>query len=95
MPQHSRSHKSDDQIFAFCILPHLYTFHSFIAYISTSSDGHVHDMEMLKLILLIGKLQNYDFSITFVCADGETGLTKYHTEYFDKYISKYIPMLLC
>ena len=80
---HSKSKVSD------VVLPHIFTFHSSIVHISTSADGHVHDKELYKLILLLGKLQKYNFSITFICADGETGLTKYHTESFTKYIEKY------
>ncbi|KAK8839168.1 hypothetical protein M9Y10_032095 [Tritrichomonas musculus] len=51
-------------------------------------------MEMYKLIFLISKLQKFNYSITFICSDGETGLTKYHTAYFEKYIYEYIPKLL-
>lgn len=50
-------------------------------------------MEMHKLILLIRKLQKFNISIKFICSDGETGLTKYHTAYFEKYIYEYIPKL--
>ena len=94
LPLYCESQESDDQIFAFAVIPHIYTFHSSIIHISTSADGHIHDMEMHKLILLISKLQKFNFSITFICSDGETGLTKYHTAYFEKYIYENIPKLL-
>ena len=59
---HTQCMETDDQIFSYALLPHMFTFHSIIVHISTSADGHVHDMEMYKLILLLGKLQKFNFS---------------------------------
>ena len=68
--------------------------HLIIAHLSSSSDGRIHDLEMSKIIQILGKLQKFNFSPIFICADGETGLSKYHAEYFNKYIEPYIDKIL-
>ena len=94
LPLYCESQESDDQIFAFAVIPHIYTFHSCIVHISTSADGHIHDMEMHKLILLISKLQKFNFSITFICSDGETGLTKILYTVINKILGLYSDCLI-
>ena len=51
-------------------------------------------LEMSKIIQILGKLQKSNFSPIFICADGETKLSKYHAEYLIKYIEPYIDRIL-
>lgn len=93
-PNYASNESSDNQLFAFAILPHDIRMHSIIIHLSSSADGHVHDLELNKIIKILGKLQEFNFSPIFICADGETGLSKYHVEYFRKFIEPYIDRIM-
>lgn len=90
---YSKSDKTDDQIFAYVLMPHMLQFHSSIIHLCTSADGRIHDKEIYKLIKLLGKLQKFHFTIHLICSDGDSGLTRYQIEYFKKNIEKKLPLL--
>lgn len=76
------------------MMPHDKRLHSIILHISPSPDGHVHNLEMKKILLLLGKLQFFQISLSFICVDGETSLSNYHYEYFKKFIEPNITSIL-
>lgn len=74
-------------------MPHMLQFHSSIIHLCTSSSSTIHDKEISKLIKLMCKLQKFQFTIHFIYSDCDSGLTRYHIDYFQQNIEKKFPLL--